>query len=269
MPDTILKLQFRSKASDENLTLQEFAEQSRDFNAALSGLDQFISSQGKTTVAFRVIDLKHSSPSEMTLDAVGLEDSLEDNSARVIHMFITTIENLNAGKGFETLPRQVLEPLYRIARSLAYTIKEIKVAGAATTVIVTDRIFKLLEDVLETDKIIIGTIRGTLEQINLHRGANNFRLYPIISGPNYVTCNFPPEIKERAKQAIDHYVVVSGRLHFHIGAEHPHLIEVDDIEILPQESELPTLASFHGIITPQPGKSAEDMLEQERHGQWD
>src|SRR6266446_2095232 len=112
MPDTTLRIQFRSKAPDENLTLQEFADQSRDFNAALSSLDQFISAHGKTTVAFRVIDLKHTSPSEMTLDAVGLEDSLEDNSGRVVPMFINTIENLNAGKGFEALPRQVLEPLY-------------------------------------------------------------------------------------------------------------------------------------------------------------
>jgi hypothetical protein len=37
-------------------------EQGRDFNAALSGLDQFISAHGRTTVAFRVIDLEHSFP---------------------------------------------------------------------------------------------------------------------------------------------------------------------------------------------------------------
>ncbi len=96
MPDTTLKLQFRSKAPDENLTLQDFADLARDFQAALSALDQHIFAHCKATVAFPVVGLKHSSPSEITIDAIGLEDSLEDNSARIIPAFVTTIESLNA-----------------------------------------------------------------------------------------------------------------------------------------------------------------------------
>ena len=43
---------------------------------------------------------------------------------------------------------------------------------------------------------------------------------------------------------------------------------VEVCEIIPEESELPTLASFKGCIAPEPGKSAEQMLEDERRGQW-
>jgi hypothetical protein len=268
MPDTTLKLQFRSKAPDENLTLQDFAEQARDFQAALTALDQHISADSRATVAFPVIGLRHSSPSEVTIEAVGLEDSLEDNSARIIPAFVRATECLNAGQGFETLPRQVLEPLLRISKSLSEKMKEIKIAGAGTTVFVTERISELLANILETEKVTIGTIRGTLDIINVHKGANNFRLYPII-GASYVACNFPTELKDTAKRAIECYVAVTGKLHHRMGSDHPHLVEVLEIEIMPEESSLPTLASFHGIIKPDPGKSAEDLLEEERHGQWD
>ncbi len=268
MPDRTIKLQFRAKAADENLTLQELADQAREFNAVLYALDQHISAHNKATVEFRVVDMKHSSPSEITIEAVGREDSLEDNSARIMAAFVATIENLNAGTGVESLPRQVLEPLYKISKSLSATMKEIRVAGTATTVFVTERISQFLADILETEKITTGTIRGTLDIINVHRGANTFRIYPII-GASYVTCNFPGELKEKAKRGIERYVAVTGKLHYRIGNDFPHQIEVEDIEILPEESSLPTLASFHGIIENEANKSAEDLLEEERNGHWD
>ena len=38
---------------------------------------------------------------------------------------------------------------------------------------------------------------------------------------------------------------------------------------MPEESGLPTLASLHGIVKPDPNKSAEELLEEERRGQWE
>jgi hypothetical protein len=265
MIDNKIKIQFRSKAPDENLTLEEFSKQVTDFNAAFAGLDQFISSKNKSTVAFRVVDLAHSSPASITLESVGLEDSLEDNSSRIIPKFIRTIEGLNSGKKFETFPRSVLEPLYRIAKSIASGLKEIKITSASGSVLVTSQIEKLLADLLETEKITIGTVRGTLDLINVHKGANSFRIYPVI-GPSFITCNFPSELKEKAKGAIERYIAVNGTLHYRFGCEHPHLIEADQIDYMPDESTLPPLASFRGIMRLE--KSTEETLEEERNGQW-
>jgi hypothetical protein len=112
---------------------------------------------------------------------------------------------------------------------------------------VTAEIEKLLADLLETEKTAIGTIRGTLDYINVHRGANSFRIYPII-GPSFVTCYFPTKLKDKAKAAIEQYIVVTGTLHYRFGSEYPYLIEAQEIECMPDESSLPTLASLRGII---------------------
>jgi hypothetical protein len=265
MPENKLKIQFRANAPDENLTLEDFCRQVTDFNTALSGLDQHISFRKKSTVLYRVVDLAHSSPAQMTIEATGLEDSLEDNSAKIFPAFIRIIETLNARKGYQDLPRSVLEPIYRIAKSVSGNIKEIRITTADSTVFVTDRISLLLADFLETEKIAAGSVRGVIEIINLHAGTNTFRIYPVI-GASYINCWFPKELKEKAKAAVDHYVRVSGRLHYRLGCEHPYQIDVDEIETMPDESTLPTLGSFKGII--KASNSAEELLEEERHGQW-
>jgi hypothetical protein len=262
-----LKIQFRANAPDENLTLEEFSKQVADFNTALSGIDQHLSSRNKSTVLYRVVDLKHSSPAAITLDAAGREDSLEDNSAKVFSAFVQVVEGLNAGRGYQNLPRNVLEPIHRISKALYNGIKEIKIilVSSGESVFVTDRISGLLSDFLEKEKITVGAVRGTIDRINVHAGANNFRIYPVI-GASYIDCLFPSELKEKAKSAIEQYVCVSGKLHYRFGCEHPYQIDVDEIEPMPDESTLPTLASFKGIIKSE--KSAEDLLEEERNGQW-
>lgn len=262
-----LKIQFRANAPDENLTLDDFCRQVADFNSALHGIDQHLSSRNKSTVQFRVVDLKHSSPAAITLEAGGLEDSLEDNSSKVFSSFIRAVEALNAGRGYQDLPRNVLEPLHRIAKAVSNSIKEIRITNVASGagVFVTDSISDLLADFLEKEKVAAGSVRGMIDRINVHAGANNFRIYPVI-GASYIDCQFPNQLKEKAKSAIERYVCVTGKLHYRSGCEHPYQIDVDEIETMPDESVLPTLGSFKGII--HSDKSTEELLEEERNGEW-
>jgi hypothetical protein len=267
MSDTRLQFQIRARTADENLTLEELSRESADLSAALAALDRHISSRKTETVDFRVVDLGHQSPSAITIEAFARPDSLEDNSRRVIPLLFDAIESLNSGEGFSDLPRDVLEPIHRLAKSLAGEIKEIALECSSKRVLVTERIRETLDEFLQTEKIAIGSIRGTLDYINLHGGANTFRIYPII-GPSYVTCHFPPDLKEKAKQAIDRYISVSGDLHYRAGECDPSSIDAKNIEIMPPEEELPTLASLRGMIRLSEPKSAEELLAAERHGQW-
>lgn len=249
-----LTIQLRADTADENLTLGDLSERLKDFNAALSALDQHVSVKNKPTSVFRVVDLSHSSPTAVTIGAFPCEDSLEDNSGRIIPAFLTAIELMNAGHGFESVPLSVLEPIYRIAKSLKAGIKEIRLRAETKTVFFTETIEKMLSELLEQERVNIGAIKGTIDYINVHRGTNTFRIYPLI-GPSYVTCEFPTHLKEKAKEAIERYVTIAGKLHYKIGAQHPHRVDVDAIEIMPEEKELPTLASLRGIATGRLGES--------------
>ena len=46
------------------------------------------------------------------------------------------------------------------------------------------------------NRTYVGSVKGMLEQINVHGGANHIRIYPTI-GAKYVNCSFPTRIKDK------------------------------------------------------------------------
>ena len=91
-----------------------------------------------------------------------------------------------------------------------------------------------------------GGIDGRLEAINVHDQANVFYIYPVI-GPTRIKCHFPSDLREIAVGSVDREIRVSGTLKYKARAPHPHEIEVENLEPLPQDDDLPTLASLRGI----------------------
>jgi len=84
-----------------------------------------------------------------------------------------------------------------------------------------------------------------LEAINVHDGANVFRIFPDV-GPSRVTCHFPSLLERDAVQAIRRFVEVTGILRYKAAADYPHEIEVRALEVLPLEEDLPSLEDLRG-----------------------
>lgn len=234
---------------------------------ALQEVDHLVGAKDKSSVVVRVVDLKHSSPARVTLEASACEDCLADISGDVIRSFLAIQANLNAGKALD-YPRGVLEAFRDIAQGLGRRIREIAFEGKGKVVVVGQRVVETVEAVLAVDEEEQGSMTGMLELLNVHEDANTFRIYPTI-GPSYVTCTFKNELRETVLGAAGRYIRVSGTLKHHAREEYPYEIAVAAIEVMPDESDLPKLADLKGMAPGCTGDLAsEDFVDKGRHDEW-
>lgn len=104
-----------------------------------------------------------------------------------------------------------------------------------------DRAVRQLEGQLKA----IGTVEGTLETVSVH-GAAFFNVYRAVTGEP-VRCTFPRELLDRVKAALSRRVLVRGTIHTRPNGNITS-VRVRELEVFPDESELPTVATMRGIL---------------------
>jgi hypothetical protein len=262
-----ITIHFKSREPDEDLSLEEFSRQIAAWFHAFSHLDKMLSGKSSAGTRLRIVGLSHGSEAAVTIEASAKESSARSNARRIFPEAIRAIENLNAGRVSETLPRGFLESFQEVALGLRRELKEMNLEGNGNRIMVTDEALQSVESFLRPQLTYTGTIRGELQLLNLHKGENMFRVYPVV-GPNYITCYFNSSMKEKVKEAVDRYVEISGVFYHKHGEDIPYQVDVKSIEIFPDEANLPTMEDIRGMVKVRKGTSAEDLLEQERHGNW-
>lgn len=121
---------------------------------------------------------------------------------------------------------------------------------------------------LGPDEVTQGSISGMLELINIHASANTFRIYPIV-GPKKVDCHFNKDKLDKAISGINHYVDVSGSLRRKSKDKFPYAMDVIEIEIYPDERELPSIFDLRGIAPNATGDiKSEDFVRRIRDEAW-
>ncbi|MDM8561129.1 hypothetical protein [Candidatus Parabeggiatoa sp. HSG14] len=114
------------------------------------------------------------------------------------------------------------------------------------------------------DEVIESAMNGTLELLNINKNNNLFNLYPVI-GCQKVICDFPTTLLQKAITAMGHYVNVVGQYKYKPGHPYPYYVNVAEIEIYPDENELPCLFDLQGIApNASNGLSSEDFVREIR-----
>ncbi|TGO02296.1 hypothetical protein PN36_27270 [Candidatus Thiomargarita nelsonii] len=110
------------------------------------------------------------------------------------------------------------------------------------------------------DEVIESAMNGTLDIFNVNKNNRLFELFPVI-GTQKIICDFPSALLQKAITAIDHYVNVVGQYKYKSGHPYPYYVNVTEIEIYPDENELPSLFDLHGIApNATKGLSSEDFV---------
>jgi hypothetical protein len=245
MKNTPIKFQLRGlDAEGGYFRLNTLLHQLQYFSALLKEIDLMVS-QKKTTY-YRIINLKLSSPAEIWLDPIPIDDKF--NITSIIRERL--INELNAVKDraitAEAAPRNFLETLKGITSSLDKEIASVAVISDSHK-IELDKPFRAnLEVLLAPERRCYGSIEGTFEAINLHN-KNEFWIYPVI-GPKKVICTFPKDLRKQAIEGLEKMVLVSGIMTYRLREKFPYKIAVKEpIKIYPPENELPHLADLRGI----------------------
>ena len=116
-------------------------------------------------------------------------------------------------------------------------------------------------------EIIEESVTGMLEMLDIH--TNQFRIYPIV-GAKKIDCYFSDDdLQQKVIAAINRYVNVEGEFKYKKFAKFPYAAKITDIEIYPNEKELPTLFDLYGVAPNATGNlSSESFVRKNRNNEW-
>jgi hypothetical protein len=280
MPGNRITVQFEGSFEDDwHVTLSAFLAQLEAIKAALKQTERLVSGEDEVSVYYRVVDLSHSSPATVVLEAVSRTHQPQqetkkkpnahrpDYSQATVRQFFHSLKQIRERR--QAPPRadlQALEAYRNLAGPLEKKVSGLKLINGDGSVDIDRKFQTAIDEIIGPDELVEGTINGTLEKLNLHN-TTHFDIFPPI-GPKQVACEFKPSLKQAVIRAVDQYVSVGGKLRYKRLEKFPYAINVENIEVLPSDDELPTLFDVKGMVPNLTGeKSDADFLEGIRNGE--
>jgi hypothetical protein len=252
------------EADRGRVRLAVFLEELQHLSAALHRADE-IATGGRRVTSFQIVGLSYSSPVMVALEARPLSNKVPDVRDVTVRIFTDALKTVESGKLNES---KIDYELLRHVREFVEPVGK-KVSSAAISL--NDHHFEMvpayvaqIDSALAPIDYCIGAIDGMLEKMNIHAGANQFTLYPVV-GPPSITCRFGVATRDKALGAMGRRVEIRGRLAYRRDAPYPHEIEVEGIEIYQPVEELTNLADLRGRSPNATGdKSSEDFIAELR-----
>ena len=132
-----------------------------------------------------------------------------------------------------------------------------------------DRFREYLRTAHNTGHRVINTIDGKLEQIDNPKNQNVFRIYPTLPNRSEVECQFPARLLDNARKALGRFVSVRGECFYRPRANFAHKIRVQEMEIFPPASTLPSLRDLYGIAPNATGDMTTEEFVRQLRDEWD
>ncbi|MDQ2731802.1 MAG: hypothetical protein M3Y56_09105 [Armatimonadota bacterium] len=216
-----------------------------------------------STVYYRVVDLRHSSPAAIELEAVG------GNADAVAFGFFDAVQNIQQfGQAPQHLKYDTLAAYSRLSELFDRSVSALSVSYGDQSIPLNKSIRENVESILGPDQFEMGEFAGLLHQISLHGGKKVFTIYPTWGGPK-LRCVIPDELRKKSVEAVDRYVTAQGLLKYKQMYEHPYEMDVHDIDIHPDEADLPTLFDLQGIAPGATGDLSSEEFVRQLRSKWD
>jgi hypothetical protein len=269
---TTQRITIQLQGSDDDgghLRLTDLIQQLEAIRTALKHTERLVTGTETRALYYRVIDLSHNSPATVVLEAVLTNPQLRANIAsRTVNSFFRNLRQINdKGRVPSRVDVPTLESYQALGSGLNKNVRHIKLTNDHASIEINEPFQEKVAEIIGPDEIIEGSLTGMLEWLNIHNNINVFHIYPI-TGPRKVSCHFTKEWRETVIRGIDKNVTVYGQLRYKMRDNFPYAINVSDIEIHPDESDLPTLASLRGMTVNQTGLSAADFIRSLRDGEY-
>jgi hypothetical protein len=263
---------------NDKLRLYDFISQLEAIRSGLIRLEGEIAEPGSLPIQYEVADLTHQSPATVAVELIPPEKGM-DVTALVADRFVERIKHIKAGVFEENIASEMLEPYRRIGPSVQRIHKKqkeplkqrlslVSIATESDKVDITEPLEPEIEKFVGPDELEYGSVSGDLELINIHANVNTFRIYPIV-GAKKIDCHFKKTDLQKAISGIGKYVEVHGELRSKQRDRFPYAINATEIEVFPEENELPSILDLKGIAPQATGDLAsEEFVRRLRHADW-
>lgn len=271
MAENRISFSLVSDAPDGHVRLADFIQQLESFKVALQKTERLLSGENDSLVQYRVVGLRHNSPATVVVEAFSVNaESIAPGA--IVTSFIDSIKQIRATGTKKPKPEpkhldlQTLEAYRDLGVSLEKSVSSIVIKNTRQRVTI-DRDFKSeVVKIIGPDTIMLGSISGRLEKINLHN-TTQFNIYPAI-GPVRVTCDFDPKLKQQVKNSLDETVTVFGRLRYKKWYKFPYAVSVERIQPHPAPGDLPSLDSLRGMCPEATGSMSSEAFVRQLRDEW-
>ena len=255
-----------SEQKGHQLDLSVFAKKTSQF---LNLLRNSAKESGRDGAVFHVVGLSHGSPATIECEPAG--QNYEDATV----LFDSTRKWLNCAEEGQAhkLSHAVLSSMEKLAHydseeAAGIRIQTIADGAEDKTYTFDDRFRKILIESRKAEEKIISTIDGKLEQINIHKNANTFKIYSFIPIRPPVTCKFPASWLEKVRSALKRFVSVRGECFYRPEGAFPYKIDGWEMIVLPRSEELPSLSDLRGIAPDATGEKSSEQFVRDLRDQW-
>jgi hypothetical protein len=256
-----------TESDNEDLRLSDFITQLDAIRGALSHIEDNLSNKESQPIQYKVVDLKHSSPATIVIEAIPPHKGL-DVSMLVVDRFVNGIKSIQGGNIPPEFDYDLLQKLKAIGAPPRKRSFEVTITSDSESIDLEHSLQPDIDNLLGPAEISYGSISGSLEAINLHASANIFRVYPTI-GPKKIDCFFKTEQLSKAISGINHYVHIYGELVYKQRERFPYIIRAFDIEVYPDEDSLPSIMDLRGIAPEATGElKSEEFVRRIRNANW-
>ena len=247
---------------DGRVRFAAFLNQLNTLNATISRLDR--EANGKAGNYFQIAELSYASPVRVSIEPQALPGRTPTGHLVIegLTRIADAFENEDDILDFDA---ELLEDFRSLALPVGTKVRAATILFNDHRIDLSPQIASRVDAALAVDEECEGGVEGMLEQINLHGGANIFSIYPEI-GPKKLACHFPARLYDDAVAAVGRKVHVKGTLTYRARKDHPHLIQVSEIDVYEPESLLPDWEDLRGRAPDLTGGfSSEDFVRELRN----
>lgn len=228
-----------------HVRLTEFIKQLEAVRSSLKQTERLVSNSDTPSLYYRIVELTYSSPARVVIEPSSIDPNSGDLGIRTVRKFVTNLRQVSNGRRPAQVDLSALQSYQNLTSMLRQHIGKVEIRNGDKPVVIDNKFAKRIAKIIGPDEIAEGSVSGMLEWLNLHN-ANRFHIYPTV-GPHKVDCDFPAHLRPQVIAAVDKYVQVIGQLRYKHLEKFPYAINVNQIDVLPSEDDLPTLYDLRGI----------------------
>jgi hypothetical protein len=231
-----------------HIRADEFADRIGYLLEALNGIDRIIGDSPTPKLYYRVVQLSHSSPAKLTIEAVVKRGTRvpADYVTQCRSKFFRDLKAIRTmSPEAEDIDLDVLEDIQRLVFGVGQDFKAAGIENGEYAVELDHQFENNVKKLTGEEDNSYGSLEGKLETANIHGNISRFWIYPTV-GAQKVRCDFLPGSKIRIREALGEYVRVEGLKFFRASSDFPFRIKVRDFEVISVKGAVP-LERLRGI----------------------
>jgi len=254
-----------------HILVPDFIERMEDLISVLNGIDRIVGESSQTTLDYRIVDAKHSSPLSITIEPV-IKKRVARPAPEYIHVrharFFRELSAIRRGQPVSPeMDDRMLERVRALVEGVGQQFASASISNGEAKIELDATFEANIRRLLDEEDASYGNEQGTLEALNIHGRSRTCWIYPRV-GPQRIRCDFLPGTRDQIIELIGKCVWVEGVKYFRPNSPFPFRVSVRDFGILSEQDTI-SIQELEGIAPRAAGELSPVQFVRKIRDEWD